>query len=222
MQTEVQLNPFETHSFIRDFIESLVERARQGSTRERVFFVAEILSIVISSIYLLYSVTVPLYHDLYYKDYYLNECLLLLICTGLVIIFSSIRLASSVLDNRTLGLKCSVIPILLYVVVMLISYNSQAYISGHGMMPPNNLVHVEFKYGCCGWTTNVVEHCGSQLKSAVTCYDRLVIPLMMFYKHNMWRCMVLFVYESIITIGLYFFSHDDFIESQYDWPGHEE
>ena len=49
METEMfenEENPFETQPFFRQFISSVIERFEQGTTRQRVLFVGEIISTV--------------------------------------------------------------------------------------------------------------------------------------------------------------------------------
>ena len=76
---------------------------------------------------------------------YLNECLIILLSTLLSIIFTGIRFISSTLDNKKLAMKCCVIPIVMSLVIIIISFHSYRYISNNGMNAPNNLVNVEYK-----------------------------------------------------------------------------
>ncbi|ELP91258.1 hypothetical protein EIN_152150 [Entamoeba invadens IP1] len=215
------MNPFETHSVVYDFVIALMDRFKEGKLVDKAIVVGQISSIVFSIIYLIYGVTIPIFHDMYFNDYYFNECFIIVLATFFAVLFQVVRIISSSLDNKSLSLKCSLIPILLYLVVTLISINSQRYVSSHGLLPPNNLVHVEYKYHCCGWTKQSLQYCGAVPKTEVTCFDRLVVSLDTFYKHNAVRSSILLVLEVVLWVSTYFFVNEDFIESQYNWDAHD-
>ncbi|EKE41304.1 hypothetical protein ENUP19_0361G0034 [Entamoeba nuttalli] len=211
------MNVFQNESIVIQFIETVIDRYKQGNQRDKILFIGEIISIILSLFYLVYAILLPILQDLYYHDFYFNECAFIVVATITGLIFASIRLIATSLDNKMLGIKCSFIPIILYLMVALLSINSQRYITSHGLISPNNLVQVEFKHHCCGWLASNVDNCGAIPKTSTTCFERLVHPLNSFFKHNAIRCSFLCVFEMIIALCMYFFTKDDFIESQYEW-----